>query len=73
MAGSLDDDTYWLVAEHGAAAAFVRNLVAQPRVRVFVHRHWRTGTATSLPDDDPLARRAWLDRRNGLVGRLDGL
>ncbi len=25
------------------------------------------------PDDDALPRRAWIDRRNGLVGRLDCL
>jgi deazaflavin-dependent oxidoreductase (nitroreductase family) len=73
LAGSLDGDTYWFVAEHGGAAAYVKNLVAQPEVRVLVHRQWRSGRATCLPDDDALARRAWIDRRNGLAGRLDGL
>lgn len=73
LAGSVDGDTYWLVAEHGAAAAYVKNLTAQCRVRVFVRRQWRPGTATCLPDDDALARRAWIDRRNGLAGRFDGL
>ena len=73
LAGSLDGDTYWLVAEHGAAAAYVMNFVAQPEVRVLVHRKWRSGTAACLPDDDALSRREWIDRRNGLVGRFDGL
>jgi deazaflavin-dependent oxidoreductase (nitroreductase family) len=73
LAGSLDGDTYWLVAEHGAAAAYVKNLVAQPAVRVLVRGQWRSGTATRVPDDDALVRRAWIDRRNGLAGRLDGL
>jgi len=72
VAGSLDGDTYWLVAEHGGAA-YVRNLAAQPRVRVLLRRQWRSGTATCLPDDDALVRRAWIDRRNGLAGWFDSL
>src|SRR5215475_13140304 len=71
--GTLDGDTYWLVAEHGAASGYVKNLTAHPRVRVLVGRRWLTGAATCLPGDDALARRAWIDRRNGLVGWLDGL
>jgi hypothetical protein len=27
-------DTFWIVAEHGLSAAYVRNLQAEPRVRV---------------------------------------
>ena len=73
VAGSPDGNTYWLVAEHGAASAYVKNLVAHGRVRVLMRRQWRSGTATCLPDDDALARRAWIDRRNGLIGRFDGL
>jgi deazaflavin-dependent oxidoreductase (nitroreductase family) len=73
VAGTLDGDTYWLVAEHGAASGYVKNVMAQPQVRVFVGRQWRTGAATCLADDDALARRALIDRRNGLVGWLDGL
>lgn len=73
VAGSLDGDTYWLVSEHGAAAAYVKNLMARERVRVLVRRQWRSGTATCLPDDDAQARRAWIDRRNGVIGWLDGL
>ncbi|MBO0836636.1 MAG: nitroreductase family deazaflavin-dependent oxidoreductase [Actinobacteria bacterium] len=73
VAGTLDGDTYWLVAEHGADSAYVKNLTARTQVRVLVGRQWRSGTATCLPDDDPMTRRAWIDRRNGVVGRLDGL
>ncbi|MFZ0043903.1 MAG: nitroreductase/quinone reductase family protein, partial [Solirubrobacteraceae bacterium] len=47
-------DSFWIVAEHGTRAAYVRNLQANPRIRVQV-RHgrrtaWRTGTARVLPD-----------------------
>lgn len=49
-------DTLWIVAEHGRAAAYVRNLEAEPRVRVLAGGRWRSGTARPLPDDDPRRR-----------------
>lgn len=56
--------TFWIVAEHGRRAAYVRNLQADPRVRVRVRRRWRTawrtGTARVLPDDDPRERQRQL-------------
>ncbi len=44
--------TFWIVAEHGRDAGYVKNLAANPRVRLKIGRHWRTGTAEILPDDD---------------------
>jgi deazaflavin-dependent oxidoreductase (nitroreductase family) len=52
----LDGDTFWLIAVHGNQADYVRNIQADPRVRVKVGRRWRTGTAVPLPDDDPTKR-----------------
>lgn len=52
----LDGDVFWIVAEHGHHAAYVRNLEANPRVRVKVGRRWLAGTARTLPDDDPYRR-----------------
>jgi deazaflavin-dependent oxidoreductase (nitroreductase family) len=52
----LDGDTFWIVAEHGRKAAYVRNLEANPRVRVRLGRRWLEGSARTLPDDDPRAR-----------------
>jgi deazaflavin-dependent oxidoreductase (nitroreductase family) len=49
-------DTLWVVAEHGRRAGYVRNIEANPRVRVKLGRRWRTGTAHALPDDDPRER-----------------
>lgn len=49
-------DVFWVVAHHGRSANFVKNLGANPRVRVKVRGHWRTGSATVMPDDDPLDR-----------------
>ena len=48
----LEGDTLWIVTEHGRKAAYVRNIEANPRVRVRAGRRWRTGTATLLPDYD---------------------
>jgi len=53
---------FWIVAEHGRHANYVRNIESNPRVRVKVGRHWHQGTAHLLPDDDPRARMRMLKR-----------
>jgi deazaflavin-dependent oxidoreductase (nitroreductase family) len=58
----LDGDTFWIVAEHGEHAAYLRNIRAEPRVRVKLGRHWRTGTAHPLPEDD------WRERQHRMPG-----
>src|SRR5436309_2671363 len=63
----------WIVAEHGRSANYVRNLEADPRVRVKIGRRWRSGTATVLPDDDPRVRLDRIGRRvNGFMVRAVG-
>jgi deazaflavin-dependent oxidoreductase (nitroreductase family) len=52
----LDGDGFWIVAEHGRHAGYVRNIEANPRVRVRIGRRWRTGNARVHPDDDPRER-----------------
>ncbi len=70
----LRGDTFWIIAEHGRKAGYIRNIEANPRVRIRTHRRWRTGTAHVLWDDDPLARQkavglkginSWMVRRVG--------
>jgi deazaflavin-dependent oxidoreductase (nitroreductase family) len=57
VGNGLSGDTLWVVAEHGRRADYVRNIEANPRVRVKAGRGpWRSGTAHLLPDDDPVAR-----------------
>jgi deazaflavin-dependent oxidoreductase (nitroreductase family) len=56
VTNGLAGDTFWIVAEHGHRAGYVRNIEANPRVRVKVGRRWRSGTATLVPGDDPRAR-----------------
>jgi deazaflavin-dependent oxidoreductase (nitroreductase family) len=52
----LDGDAFWIVSEHGRHSAYVRNVEANPRVRVRIGRRWRTGSAHALPEDDPRLR-----------------
>jgi hypothetical protein len=55
---------FWLVAEHGMKAGYVRNIEHDPRVRLKLREGlrtlWHTGTAHLLPDDDPRERQRWL-------------
>jgi deazaflavin-dependent oxidoreductase (nitroreductase family) len=62
---ALEGDTLWIVAEHGLRAAYVRNIQANPRVRVRVGRHWRNGTAQILENDD------WRERQRRIPNRLN--
>lgn len=53
-------DEFWIIAEHGMRAGYVRNIGRDPRVRIRLRvglRHrWVCGVAEILPDDDALAR-----------------
>jgi deazaflavin-dependent oxidoreductase (nitroreductase family) len=72
VGNGLNGDTFWLVAEHGRHADYVRNILANPRVRVMVGGRWRTGTAHLMPEDDPRARQRSLDPLNAAIVRLVG-
>jgi deazaflavin-dependent oxidoreductase (nitroreductase family) len=56
VTNGLDHEVFWIVAEHGRRASYVRNIEANPRVRIRIGRRWRTGTARLVPDDDPRER-----------------
>jgi deazaflavin-dependent oxidoreductase (nitroreductase family) len=53
-------DSFWIIAEHGTRAGYVRNIQHDPRVRVRLRvglrYRWVPGIATVRPGDDPLAR-----------------
>jgi deazaflavin-dependent oxidoreductase (nitroreductase family) len=72
VGNGLSGDTFWLVAEHGRHSDYVRNIVANPRVRVRVGGTWRAGTAHLMPKDDPRARLGKLDPLNSMIVRLVG-
>jgi deazaflavin-dependent oxidoreductase (nitroreductase family) len=70
---ALVGDTLWIVAEHGRRAGYVRNISANPRVRVKLGRRWRTGTAHPMPDDDPRERQRRIPNKlNSASVRLMG-
>ena len=62
---ALEGDTLWIVAEHGRKASYVRNIEADPHVRVRVGRRWRTGIARVLHDDD------WRERQRRIPNKLN--
>ncbi|MEV7451625.1 nitroreductase/quinone reductase family protein [Streptomyces nigra] len=63
---------FWLVSEFGDRSQYIRNIKADPRVRVRVKGRWHTGTAHLLPDDDPVARLRRLPRFNSTAVRTLG-
>ncbi|MER6731166.1 nitroreductase family deazaflavin-dependent oxidoreductase [Streptomyces puniciscabiei] len=64
--------SFWLVSEFGHRSQYVRNIQADPRVRVRIGGHWHSGTAHLLPDDDPVARLRSLPRFNSAAVRAFG-
>jgi deazaflavin-dependent oxidoreductase (nitroreductase family) len=56
LGGQLVGDQFWFVSEFGEQSQYVRNIQANPRVRVRLRGKWRSGTAQLMPDDDPHAR-----------------
>ncbi|TQJ74705.1 nitroreductase/quinone reductase family protein [Streptomyces sp. SLBN-31] len=64
--------SFWLVSEFGERSQYVRNIKADPRVRVRLRGRWHTGTAHLLPDDDPVARLRGLPRMNSAAVRTVG-
>ncbi|MER6063545.1 nitroreductase/quinone reductase family protein [Streptomyces sp. NPDC001792] len=65
-------DSFWLVSEFGYKSQYVRNIQADPRVRVRLAGRWHHGTAHLLPDDDPVARLRALPRFNSAAVRAFG-
>lgn len=69
----LRGDVFWIVSDHGYRSGYVRNIRRDPRVRVRTHGRWRAGSATLLPDDDPVVRQRALGLgANAIFVRLAG-
>jgi deazaflavin-dependent oxidoreductase (nitroreductase family) len=49
----VEGDVGWVVAEQGLHAGYVRNLEADPEVRVRIRRRWRPARGRIVEDDDP--------------------
>jgi deazaflavin-dependent oxidoreductase (nitroreductase family) len=72
VGGRRTGGSFWLVSEFGERSQYVRNIKADPRVRVRLRGRWHTGTAHLLPDDDPVARLRALPRMNSAAVRAVG-
>jgi deazaflavin-dependent oxidoreductase (nitroreductase family) len=59
--------TFWLIAQHGRRTDYVRNIEADPRVRVRTRPDdsWLTGVAHVVDADDPRERRRLLGEGDG--------
>ena len=63
----LEGSTFWIIAQRGRDADYVRNIQSNPRVRVkgtLTDKNWHEGTAHILDDDDPWERARVLGRGN---------
>jgi deazaflavin-dependent oxidoreductase (nitroreductase family) len=72
VGGRVIDNAFWMVSEHGNRAQYVKNIQANPSVRMRIRGRWRSGTAHLLPDDDPIERLKQLPGGNSAVVRLMG-
>ena len=72
LGGKLVAGRFWFVSEFGEQSQYVRNIKANPRVRVRLRGKWRSGTAHLVPDDDPHARLRELPQFNSFGVRTFG-
>ena len=72
VGGRVIDNQFWMVSEHGEHSDYVRNIKADPAVRVRIDGQWRGGIAYLLPDDDPKERLRSLPRLNSAGVRTMG-
>jgi deazaflavin-dependent oxidoreductase (nitroreductase family) len=51
VTNGLDGARFWVVTEHGLRSDYVRNLLADPHVRVNADGRWRSGVAHIVAED----------------------
>jgi deazaflavin-dependent oxidoreductase (nitroreductase family) len=72
IGGRRTGNEFWFVSEFGEKSQYVRNIQAQPEVRVRINGKWHAGTAELLPQDDPRARLKELPQFNSAAVRVMG-
>lgn len=72
VGGRLEGQTFWFVSEYGRRSQYVRNIEADPRVRLRIGGRWQAGSARLLPEDDPKRRLRRLGLLNSALVRLVG-
>jgi deazaflavin-dependent oxidoreductase (nitroreductase family) len=72
LGGSREGNQFWFVSEFGDKSQYVKNIQANPQVRVRLNGKWHSGTAHLVPDDDPHARLQSLPQFNSFGVRTFG-
>ncbi|MEV5832495.1 nitroreductase/quinone reductase family protein [Nocardia sp. NPDC052112] len=72
VGGRVVGEQFWMVSNHGDHSDYVRNIKADPAVRIRIDGRWRNGTAHPLPEDDAIARLTTLPRMNSAMVRALG-
>ena len=62
--GPFDGNATWLIAVHGRRTLWLRNVEAEPTVRLRVRGRWRTGRAVVEPYDPAIVKRFSLYARS---------
>src|ERR1700757_4114460 len=70
VGGRVVDNQFWMVSEHGEHSHYVRNIKANPRVRVRIRGKWRNGKGNLLPHGRPKFRLSHLPGLNSAAVRL---
>ncbi|MCT7661058.1 nitroreductase family deazaflavin-dependent oxidoreductase [Mycobacterium deserti] len=72
LGGKRVGNEFWFVSEFGEKSQYVRNIKADPAVRVRLNGRWHNGTAHLMPGDDPQARLRSLPQFNSFGVRTFG-
>lgn len=72
LGGSRVGDEFWFVSEFGEKSHYIRNIKANPNVRVRLNGRWHNGVAHLMPDDDPHERLRSLPQFNSMGVRTFG-
>ena len=72
LGGKRVGNEFWFVSEFGERSQYIRNIKANPAVRVRINGQWHRGTAHLLPEDDAEARLRTLPSLNSFGVRTFG-
>jgi deazaflavin-dependent oxidoreductase (nitroreductase family) len=72
LGGSKVGNEFWFVSEFGENSQYVKNIKANPNVRVRLRGRSHNGTAHLVPDDDPHERLRSLPQFNSFGVRTFG-
>lgn len=72
LGGKRIGEQFWFVSEFGERSQYIRNIKADPHVRVRLRGRWHSGVAHLLPEDDAHARLRDLPQFNSFGVRTFG-